>query len=568
MAQIDMSLVRTWVQQCDQSREHRCSRTSLTSRWPTDFKVTLIDVHRHCITQVDPTRHRFRYLALSYVWGKISQLELTKNNIATLADDESLTRLSDSLPQVIKDAMTVVYKLGERYLWVDSLCIVQDDSEVKHDLISRMANIYDNAYLTICAVDGVHANVGLPGVRPFTRVFDSIGETTRLRIARRPSRLSKVVFSSYYNDRGWTFQERLLSRRCLYFTKEQVYFQCKSNIYCEDRYERRLPTDGWRGGHVHEDIRLLSPLRSPLRGDFPAYSRIVSEYTAKSLSFTSDKLNAITGVLYSLRLSNGWQFLYGIPVTLLGLSLIWVPTGQARRHIEREPLNMFPSWSWIGWEGVVDYNIMLTGEEWTERPKMNTCIVLSAVEVLGAEVTYKESIALAPDLALPGPNSPLCHYPSGRTNVLHLWGPVAAATEFTFDMFFPNPTRLGKLPCNIAHPIVRVRDHHGRCCGAIYGVDSEDISTFRSRECGLVLISETSHVQHLQFSESGLSIPAYDAQHFHTRYSHNDGCSVYNVMLVAFEEELSHFCERLAVGQIHADAWSNRDANYMYIHLV
>ncbi|KAF2493668.1 HET-domain-containing protein, partial [Lophium mytilinum] len=186
----------------------------------------VIDVRRQCITRVDPTQVGLRYFALSYVWGRVSQLALTTNNIATLTEDQSLSRLSDALPQVIKDAMTVVYELGERYLWVDSLSITQDDATAKHDLITRMSEIYANAYLTICALAGVNASAGLPGVRPYTRVLDTIGNSAGFRVARRPPRLSKLIFRSHYNKRGWTFQERLLSRRCLFFANQQVYFQC------------------------------------------------------------------------------------------------------------------------------------------------------------------------------------------------------------------------------------------------------------------------------------------------------------------------------------------------------
>ncbi|PSN62948.1 hypothetical protein BS50DRAFT_455258, partial [Corynespora cassiicola Philippines] len=89
------------------------------------------------------------YLALSYVWGSAKTIQTTKTNIGALEKQNSLIMHAGSLPRTIRDAMTFVKRLGQRYLWVDSLCIVQDDGVEKHSQIAMMHEIYSAAYVTI-----------------------------------------------------------------------------------------------------------------------------------------------------------------------------------------------------------------------------------------------------------------------------------------------------------------------------------------------------------------------------------------------------------------------------------
>jgi hypothetical protein len=106
------------------------------------------------------------YLALSYVWGNVTQLMASKTNILDLMQDNALVsqRHSNLIPRTIRDAIGLVPLLGERYLWVDSLCIIQDDEVFKHDQINAMAAIYSNAALTIVAAEGDSAEAGLRGI--------------------------------------------------------------------------------------------------------------------------------------------------------------------------------------------------------------------------------------------------------------------------------------------------------------------------------------------------------------------------------------------------------------------
>lgn len=159
-----------------------------------------------------------------------------ESNQELLFRDGGFLSFEKEIPQVIKDAMQFVRNIGERFLWVDSLCIMQDDESIKHHLISNMGSIYNSAVATIIASSGENAAHGLPGVRENTRVLEKSVEIlgTGLHVTIRRD-LDTIVDNSTYNARGWTFQERLLSRHCFYFTETQIFFECQRYVYSEDQ---------------------------------------------------------------------------------------------------------------------------------------------------------------------------------------------------------------------------------------------------------------------------------------------------------------------------------------------
>lgn len=111
--------------------------------------------------------------------------------------------------------MNIVFASGERYLWADKLCIVQDDTEVTQDLMSKMDAIYAGAVLAIVTLAGADANSNIPGVQRKTRLLESAvrgNGSIKLEVELSIDELFK---NTRYEDRAWTFQERILSRRCL-----------------------------------------------------------------------------------------------------------------------------------------------------------------------------------------------------------------------------------------------------------------------------------------------------------------------------------------------------------------
>jgi hypothetical protein len=140
------------------------------------------------------------------------------------------------LPQTIEDAMHVTRSLGERYLWVDAFCIVQDNLADKHSQIIHMDAIYSSAFVTIVAASGSSSDSGLPGVSRSRNGHQVTEDIHGLRFSVPLPEYMSTVFDPdlVWNSRGWTFQEKILSKRLLVFTEDQVYFQCSNMVWCED----------------------------------------------------------------------------------------------------------------------------------------------------------------------------------------------------------------------------------------------------------------------------------------------------------------------------------------------
>jgi Heterokaryon incompatibility protein (HET) len=359
------------------------------SKTPSVNKRTFIDVkHQKLVT----CQHDCRYLALSYVWGGIPQLLLTKANLEKLFRDRALETFEGDIPQVIKDAMQFVSAIGENLLWVDSLCIVQDDELLKHDLISGMASVYGGAVATILAASGEHAAVGLPGVNENSRLLPHLVEIpgTGLYLTYRLP-LNSIVDDSTYNTRGWTFQERLLSRRCLFFTDTQVFFECQKHLYSEDRFGPQTgiyPFASERFGSGNLIIKMLSNSGGSVVGDeeeqLQRYTKLVEEYCQKKFTYVNDILDAFAGISASMEQICGWKMVYGMPEHLLDHAILWEAAGEipphATKHIfdpaffpyGKDKLSIpaksrrlevrnsdLPSWSWAAWIGGIRY------DEWT-----------------------------------------------------------------------------------------------------------------------------------------------------------------------------------------------------------
>jgi hypothetical protein len=163
--------------------------------------MLLIDVEDECIVK-SPARPR--YAALSYVWGKTKSILLQRDNFASFQEPRSIANILNKLPQTVQDAMVLTRKLGYRYLWVDGLCIIQDDDRFKSSIISKMNLVYANASLTIFAASGSDANAGLPGIgkspRDIDRRIARVGNDLALVYSRSHQNLAKSIWAT----RGWT----------------------------------------------------------------------------------------------------------------------------------------------------------------------------------------------------------------------------------------------------------------------------------------------------------------------------------------------------------------------------
>lgn len=351
LRRINLSTIKHWYLTC---LDGRCGGTLFASprvNLPKGFR--LIDVQRMCVVGgVD----NFRYLALSYRWGRSKTLLNTKDISADLETEAGLLKRLEEVPKTIKDAMNLVRDLGERYLWVDSLCIIQDDPEDKANQITAMDVVYSSAVLTIAATSGDNADAGLAGGLTNLRNFTQLVENVQgLSLANRPTTFDKQIDESPWNTRAWTFQERILSSRVLYIADQRCFFTCRHR---PDAFMESLD-DAESGLRGEPPPSILSDYsRNLIPGSRAvnalSYSRAVEAYTSRELTFASDILDAFEGVAARFRPLFRSDLLFGIPRSELDSQILWQPYGpMTRRRDPQTGLPIFPSWSWAGWVGKV-----------------------------------------------------------------------------------------------------------------------------------------------------------------------------------------------------------------------
>jgi hypothetical protein len=362
---VSRRLPRLWLDECDRSHGKRCQTAVKFVGQNEDNSLILVDVIDDNLVHGNTSA---RYFALSYLWGRVAMYETRKNNYHTRLLPGSLRSPEngdDLLSSTIRDAMTLVRDLGERYLWVDSLCIIQDDAESKYKAIHQMDLVYSRAYSTLVALSGSDASSGLPGVRAFSRppqMIRIVSEQGDL-CTHTPPPLPYLLETSVWDTRGWTFQEKVLSRRCLLFSEYYVHFQCGETVRAETdpgllnskKFEQHSEFDLLRDLWQEE----VEPGMSSL--ELTTYFKMVEAYSRRHLSYPVDVLNAFSGVQRVLERHSENRFVYGLPTTALDLALLWTEAEplSAREvlHRDEETEADFLRWSWAAWVGLVRYTI-------------------------------------------------------------------------------------------------------------------------------------------------------------------------------------------------------------------
>lgn len=297
---------------------------------PQNLRV--IDTVDGCIVRAPPC---CRYLALSYVWGNVEQPMLTQATSERLSTPRALLgEFWTKLPKTIQDTITLSGLIGERYLWVDSLCIVRDSDDDKNIQIAQMNFVYQHAIVTIVSASGLDCNAGLPGLHRLPKAdYES-------------SKFSQEMLESVWMTRAWTLQESVLSRRRLIFTRNDIFFHCSSAVWktVDNPQPSNSPTDPEVDlGHASElSIGYLGIQGSPEQIFHLTYKVLVKAFVGRNLTKDSDSLMAFSGIMAVLEPNIG-KFLYGLPIHYFLAALCWHNDGSHTRR------NDFPSWSWAGW---------------------------------------------------------------------------------------------------------------------------------------------------------------------------------------------------------------------------
>ncbi|KAI1874257.1 uncharacterized protein JN550_002836 [Neoarthrinium moseri] len=301
--------------------EHRLCAPGIGFSWPLDdISFRLVDTERNCVVE-NSTGHTF--VALSYVWGNACQLRLTNDTHLQLLTEGALDINGLQPSQTIIEAIAVCRILKQRYIWIDSLCIKQDDSRDKAIQILRMRQIYQKATFTLIAASGKNADAGL-------EFHDSsIGDIRTM---------DDIYKTSVWRTRGWTYQEDVLSCRQVIFSCTGLYFNCQNQLQRVFK-DPKVPTRDF----IQNKTSLLRTLTLP-GCQLQAYCQAVMEYTTRDLTFETDLLNAFQGIIqcFGAKMDDIPNlFYYGLPTSSFDQMFCW----DTEYHQPLTRRSEWPSWS-------------------------------------------------------------------------------------------------------------------------------------------------------------------------------------------------------------------------------
>ncbi|KAJ8456413.1 hypothetical protein ONZ51_g12143 [Trametes cubensis] len=320
-----------------------------------------------------------RYVALSYVWGKNSQPNCTTSrNLSSYLEAIDISRL----PRTVVDAIRVTHALGIRFLWVDSLCIIQDSCEDKNRELTKMRKVYRLAFLVIdvgsakSASEGflhdadppmlVDASVWLPFTwfrrherhPPRFMDFFDVGPRTNLIICDG-DRLQNLVMRArgYTGERAWCLQEALMSGRRLRFGAT-LQFRCRSSPerIGNVKYHKLYGTTSAPDIIFHLAAPTLSLGSEGWFVIHAAWADIVEDYSTRALSYSEDKLVACAGIAeaFGRALGSKTEYLAGLWRDSLLWDLLWT-VAPFSRSLDRRGDALAPSWSWAATDYPVDF---------------------------------------------------------------------------------------------------------------------------------------------------------------------------------------------------------------------
>ncbi|KAH7371492.1 heterokaryon incompatibility protein-domain-containing protein [Pyrenochaeta sp. MPI-SDFR-AT-0127] len=396
-----------WIKDCDETHTACQGHFAQASRTTTRYLPTRV-VHVGSATRqphlhISQPQQNDRYIALSHCWGKSLQVRTLNENIEQFKEEI----IFDNLSKTFQDAIRVTRRLGIEYIWIDSLCIVQDDKNDWLQESERMGAVYANAYITLAATWAADGSGGLDSTRPSSNWIkfpcDGSDEAKGHMWFTDASWTSQTdIDKAPLNTRGWVFQEKMLSRRIIHFTFSQVYWECKKRFVGEE-FEDKIhflgktlePSQFWADvntfTHVGSfpiqrtnDIRDEGNTSSHVYKFYNGWRALAPYYCTLQLTKASDRLIALLGIIRVVEKQTGfrcvdghwddgsWRFVR---------ELMWLPKGQKTMSLlsDNERSRLCSSWSWASLEGPIEhyYHTIVT---WQDYDLKDCSLYLEAIE--------------------------------------------------------------------------------------------------------------------------------------------------------------------------------------------
>ncbi|KAH7326984.1 heterokaryon incompatibility protein-domain-containing protein [Rhexocercosporidium sp. MPI-PUGE-AT-0058] len=379
-----LSLLGRYAEDCFGERgkcaHPRCSNIDLPSLPPLLPRrvIDIGDINADCSPSLrlheSVQDERGHYTTLSHRWGNEIIYRTTIENIKTRRNGIDF----DELPMSFKDAISVTRALGVRYLWIDAICIVQNDHSDWMNQAPLMGKIYKHSYCTIAAHS---AQNSADGFLKSQSSLSPVKVATCLSLKAGPGRIcigiprsfKETIDCSYINQRGWVLQELTLSQRTAHFSNGYIYWECPHTT-----------TPRSVGYTAEPSIKTSLALKSQGTGeDFvESWMDLVTEYSKCQLTYGTDKLVAISGIAAEwqshLGEGGGRRYHSGLFECTLPRSLLWFSGGGSLKRVEKRA----PSWSWASVDGQIQF---------MKTQKTTVVATLKAVDNDGGDVVTPDS---------------------------------------------------------------------------------------------------------------------------------------------------------------------------------
>ncbi|KAI7762943.1 hypothetical protein LZL87_013434 [Fusarium oxysporum] len=375
----DSQRIKVWLETCRETHQSCNEEQSISNRGLHGLSrscLRLIDVESRLIVQ---TLHCVPFVTLSYVWGDAASRTFEEKALVSesyhVSDDvcpmdrQPIALLEGNLPQTFEDAIGFTKCLGERYIWIDALCIPQGEPDIKAQQISKMDQIYSSSICTIVSLEsGVEG--GLPGSsykspRNIYQYFEQLPGGQKISTSLMD--LRQIMEESPWETRAWTMQEHLLSRRTLFFGKQQVFFVCSEmttkESWTQPHTEAYTVEPDWDAHDEWAEYDLPLPTVTPRHSLRHTYQNCATLYSHRNLTFPSDRFRAFEGLQARLSKLYQGEFVHAMPIGDANFlkALLWRhssvnPTLLRDFNSPSSTLRRWPHWTWLSHPGGIDYD--------------------------------------------------------------------------------------------------------------------------------------------------------------------------------------------------------------------
>ncbi|KAF5627028.1 tol [Fusarium sp. NRRL 52700] len=351
--QTTTTTIQSWIKDCVDTHEG-CESQIHGQSASFICPKRLLDLSNGTLVLREDLGQKLRYVCLSHCWGKIKIVKTTTQTIASFKKEVPLEQLS----KTFRDAVDICRSLGIIYLWIDSLCIIQDSPEDWKEQAAQMADVYQHSFLTIAATkshDGSRGCFSETSHQYVAKLVPGYKDIyVRQQVPLFPDHWTQLEKDNNYPllDRAWIYQEMMLSPRVLHFCNEEVIWVCRSSQRSESGCNDRDYNDS-----KSFKPTLFSCVDNTVRDKAQfTWRRSVQEYSRLNLTYESDKTIALAGVAQRMqRTRPDDRYIAGIWEKYLPLDLLWMvwPTPK----VMKPRLARYPSWSWasvssqVMWDG-------------------------------------------------------------------------------------------------------------------------------------------------------------------------------------------------------------------------